>query len=84
MNAIRSGALLNRMGSRDPVMRIDLGWITLIVVRFREPSRACPELVTGGRRDSDNSAAVSPVPCSSLTVSLPYVVTMRKQSYPWP
>jgi hypothetical protein len=73
------------MSSSDPGGGgIDPGWITSNVVRFCEPSRAWPELVTGGRRDSDNSAAVSPVPCSSLTMSLPYVVTMCKQSYPWP
>ena len=42
--------------------------------------RAWLEIFTGGRRDSVFSAAVSSMPCSSLTVPLLYVVTMRKQS----
>ena len=52
------------------------------VASSRELSRAWLEIFTGGRRDSVLSAAVSPMPCSSLTVPLLYVVTMRKQSLP--
>jgi hypothetical protein len=56
------------------------GRITLDVASSRELSRAWPEIFAVGRRDSVLSAAVSPMPCSSLTVPLLYVVTMRKQS----
>jgi hypothetical protein len=73
----RSTTLLNQMSSTDPVGGIDLGRITLDVASSRKLSRAWPEIFTGGRRDSVLSAAVSPMPFSSLTVSLPYVVNMR-------
>jgi hypothetical protein len=58
------------------------GRITLDVASPSELIRAWLEIFTGGRRDSVFSAAVSSMPCSSLTVPLLYVVTMRKQSLP--
>jgi hypothetical protein len=53
------------------------GRIASNVAPSRKLSRTWPELFTGGHRDSVNSTAVSPMSCSSLTVSLPYVVTMH-------
>jgi hypothetical protein len=53
------------------------GRITLNVAQFRELSRAWPEIITSGHRDSVKSVAVSPMPCSFLTVSLHYVVSMH-------
>jgi hypothetical protein len=47
-----------------------------------EFSQAWPKLFTGGRRGSVNFAAVSSMPCSSLTVPLLYVVVLREQSLP--
>jgi hypothetical protein len=76
-------ALLNQMSSSDPVGGSIRGRVTLDVASSRELSRAWPEIFIGGRRHSVLSAAVSPMPCSSLTVPLLYVVTMRKQSLPW-
>jgi hypothetical protein len=47
------------------------------VAQSREPSRAWPELVTGGHRDSVNFCRGVTHASISLTVSLPYMVSMR-------
>jgi hypothetical protein len=51
--------------------------VTRDVAPFRVLSRAWPELITGGHRDSNNFRRGVTHASISLTVSLPYVVSMR-------
>jgi hypothetical protein len=55
--------------------------ITWDVAPFHGPSRAWPELVTGGHRDSVNSRRAVTHASISLTVHLLYVVGMRLPCY---